>query len=98
MKNYIITYQIRNPWEYYGDFYDAIKKNYPEYQHALEESWFIKTDDEPQKIIDNIKSYLKKNDSVFVVEITDKYAGWMPKSLWKWLKLENGYESLGNTE
>ena len=37
-------------------------------------------------IIDDIKPYLKEHDSIFVVEITDKCAGWMPKSIWPWLK------------
>ena len=88
MKTYIITYWLRSPWDNYFPFYDAIKSNYPEWQHPLEETWFIKTDDEPQQIINNIKPLLKDTDSIFVVEITNNYAGWMPKSIWKWLKSE----------
>ena len=91
MKNYVITYHLRNTWDDYSQFYEALKTNYPEYQHALEETWFIKTDDEPQQILDNIKPYLKSNDTIFVVEITDNYVGWMQKAVWKWLKMENGY-------
>ena len=91
MKTYIITYHLKNTWENYSEFYEAIKESYPEFQHFQEEAWLVKTDDTAKEIIAKIKPFLKRGDTIFVVEITDNYEGFIAKSVWKWLKLENGY-------
>jgi len=96
MKNYIISYWFKDCSKNYFPFYDAIKKNYPEWQHPLEETWFVHTDDSAQQIINNIKPFLSERDCIFVAEITDNYAGWMAKSAWEWLKKYKENESLGN--
>ena len=86
MKTYVIIYQLRNEWENYMSFYEALKTNYPKYNHTTESSWFVKTDDTPQQIVDNIKPFLYPRDTIIVGELTDKHAGFMQTSLWSWLK------------
>ena len=68
------------------DFYDAIKSNYPKYQHMLEDSWLIKTDETADEIVSKLQEKLPLSASLFVAEITDNYQGWVGKSVWEWLK------------
>ena len=92
MKNYIVSYNFRDFTRNYLDFYDTLKKHYPEWQHPMENSWLIKTDDTAEQINEVLRPKLYDGDSIFIAEITDNYAGWMGRSAWKWLKSENGYQ------
>ena len=85
MKTYIVAYQFRNHRKNYTSFYEAIKTNYPEWQHPLESLWLIRTDETPSQIFGRLQPHLDNTDSIFVVEITDSREGWMPKSMWEWL-------------
>ena len=98
MKNYIISYWLKDCSKNYFPFYDAIKKNYPKYQHPLEESWLVQTDDSAQEIFEKIRPFLPETDCIFVAEITDNYAGWMFKSIWAWLKEYKDTENDGSNE
>ena len=68
------------------DFYDAIKSNYPKYQHMLEDSWLIRTDETADEIVSKLREKLPLSASLFVAEITDNYQGWVGKGVWEWLK------------
>lgn len=85
MRKYIITYWIRNVGENYSKFYEAIKANFPDHTHPQENLWIVRSDDTARRIADRIKPFLKDNDSLFVSEITDDHAGWMPKTMWEWM-------------
>lgn len=86
MKTYIVTYQFRNYSKNYTSFYEAIKTNYPEWQHPMESLWLIRTDEIPLEIFGKLKPYLGDTDSIFVAEITDSHEGWMSSSFWSWIK------------
>ena len=84
-KNYIITYWIRNVGDNYSPFYEAIKSNFPDYTHPQENLWIIRSDDTANRIMNKIKPFMNDNDSLFVVEMGNDNAGWMPKTMWEWL-------------
>lgn len=86
MKTYIISYWFRDNTINYMDFYDAIKSNYPKYQHMLEDSWLIRTDETADEIVSKLREKLPLSASLFVAEITDNYQGWVGKGVWEWLK------------
>lgn len=67
-------------------FYDTIKSNYPKYQHMLEDSWLIRTDETADEIVAKLREKLPLSASLFVAEITDNYQGWVGKGVWEWLK------------
>lgn len=86
MKTYIISYWFRDNTINYMDFYDAIKFNYPRYQHMLEDSWLIRTDETADEIVSKLREKLPLSASIFVAEITDNCEGWIGKGTWEWLK------------
>lgn len=92
MKTYIISYTIRDKSANCADFYSTIKSNYPEWQHVLEESWLIKTEDSAEEIFSKLNEKLPLHASLFIAEITNNCEGWIAKSAWEWLKGEENNE------
>lgn len=86
MKTYLITYQLRSPYYDYSDFYSEIKLNYPQNLHFVETAYLLKSEDNPNTILSTLRNTLPKNDSIFIAEITDEYAGFVPISTWEFLK------------
>lgn len=87
-KLFLVSYDLRHINKDYSKLYEAIK-NEGEWRHALESTWFIKTN--PNNCADliykNIKPTISEDDTLFIVDITEcQNAGWMGKNTWKWLK------------
>lgn len=84
MKNYCITYDLNKSDKNYDGLYTAIKvfNNV----HVMDSVWFVKTNLNASQIYDKLKPEIDNNDNLFICEITYDNFGWLPKSVWDWLK------------
>lgn len=93
MKFYAITYDLRQPGRKYNDLYDAIKTTSGDgnWLHPMESFWVIACGEfsevNANKVYESLRGFIDDNDSILVtrLEFVD-YQGWMPKSLWEWIK------------
>lgn len=86
MAYYLISYDLRTPGQDYTKLYDAIK-DFDEWQHPLESTWFIKTEImKANDIFNKIKPLIDENDLLLIIKVdkNDKQ-GWLASSFWKWL-------------
>lgn len=81
---YIVTYDLRKAGQDYSGLSKAISK-YP-HIHPLQSVWFIKSMDTAAKISEELLKWIDRNDSLFIGEIKGNNAGWMPQSVWDFLK------------
>ena len=90
MKKYIIAYTIRNTSMDYMPFYEAIKVNFPEHRHIMENAWVINSDKTAQEIVGLLKPYLRFSnlscDMLFVSEINkENVDGMLATSYWPFI-------------
>lgn len=92
MKTFLITYDLKKVGQNYSELYNAIK-SLGDWQHPMESVWLVAVDSQfvfANDLYDKVKETIDENDSLFVVDITSQdRQGWMPKSLWEWLKNVN---------
>lgn len=85
----LVTYNLNDADDGYDALFDNIKRFGQTWHNAdsLESVWFVKTQSTPTAVSDAIKDMTDVGDNWFVVDITGSARqGWMPKSLWTWLK------------
>lgn len=84
---YIISYDLKNPGRDYSSLYDAIKKY--DWQHPLESTWLVKTEDSADNISQTLRSdgKMDESDLLFVCRLDPKdRQGWLDKSVWEWIR------------
>lgn len=95
-KFYVISYDLKTPGRDYSSLYDAIK-SYQEWQHPLESTWIIYTEDSADSISSSLRANgnMDNSDLLFVcaLNINDRQ-GWLAKSVWAWMKDLEGNPSL----
>lgn len=88
MKNYIISYDLRDRKKDYVPLYAVIKTAFPEYWHILEQTWLVKTDMTAKEIFKKIWPEFGEEDLVFVAEINhENCEGLIPRTAWGWLDM-----------
>lgn len=92
-KKYIISYELRDSTINRMPFYDAIKSNWPEYRHIMENSWIIKSEMTAKEIYKVINPFLHlvdmNCDTIFIAEINDENVeGMLGQSHWKFISHE----------
>lgn len=88
MSVYQITYTLRKPGQNYDDLYDAIEA-LGDSVHALDDCWFVETDDTASDIRDDLKAYVSSNDSIIVTKKSTTGVTWATSSAGEaaaWLK------------
>lgn len=85
MKILLITYDLNSPGKNYTGLYDTIKTA-TKWWHYLDSCWLIQTNLNPTQWINKLKNNLDDNDNLFVVELNNRYDGWLPKKAWEWIK------------
>lgn len=91
MKNiYIISYDLKIPGRDYTSLYDAIK-NLGDWQHPLESTWVIATNDYDENgIYSRLKETMDNSDFLLIFEVKPhNRQGWLPKSFWEWMNLKS---------
>lgn len=85
MKVYCISYNLKKAGESYKNLYDEIK-NCGEWWRYLESTWLVSSELEVNEIAERLAKHIDlSSDNFLVMEITDNYEGWMPKSSWLWI-------------
>lgn len=84
----LISYDLRGherPSSYQA-VHDDIKKNAISFSRPLYSQWFVETHEDVQAWSDLIATVADEDDSWFVVRVTRPYQGWLPSSVWEWLR------------
>lgn len=81
---YLITYDLKKPGQDYSNVYDAIK-SCGTWWHYLKSTWLVDDYLTAEQISARISNHIDQNDRLFVIGITDDYAGWLPKDAWEWI-------------
>ena len=68
MSSMIIEYDLRSPGRNYDDLYAAIKE-YDQWAHITESTWFIKTALSCVQVRDRLSAVMDTNDRLFVAEL-----------------------------
>jgi len=55
---------------------EFMKKKYPGCWHGLHATWIVTSTLSPLQIRDSMKSFLKANDGLLVMDITGSFASW----------------------
>ena len=86
----MLSYDLRNNGHNYIPLYEAIKTNFPEWKHATENTWFIKTDKTANDILYIIKDKFSTEpfaDMFVVAEVNpENMNGLIGNSVWDWVK------------
>lgn len=81
---FTISYDLRSPGKNYDGLYSAIQLC-GNYYHALESTWYVKSDLDANGIYEKIKDEIDKNDHVVISKVdTSDQQGWMLKTFWEW--------------
>lgn len=84
-KLYSISYDLRQPGRDYESLYKAIQ-NCGEYFHALESTWFVRSDFTANEIYERLKDYKDNNDHIVISEVQpSNQQGWMMRTFWEWI-------------
>lgn len=89
-KLYSISYDLRQPGRNYEGLYSAIQDCGP-FFHALESTWFVKSELSANEIYEKLKDQKDTNDHILISEIenTKNQQGWMMRTFWEWIDNEN---------
>lgn len=80
----LIMYQLNSPGQKYESILNYIKKyNYIKVMNSI---YCIKTNYNVNKISDDLRCLIDKNDWLLVIEYNPNIQGWLPKSVCEFLK------------
>lgn len=91
MKQFSISYDLKQPGRNYSELYELIKTLAGDncWQHPLESCWIIKAGDTVTVdfLSEQLRTVMDVKDSLLVVDITNcSYQGWLPRSFWEWMR------------
>ncbi len=81
---YLVSCEFNEDDEY-EDFADAIDE-YPAWRHVFGEQWFVCSEDSAEEIYDNLLQHLFEGDFIFVCEVNDNYASYLPEETVDWME------------
>lgn len=84
-KRLLISYDLVDPGQNYDDVYDYMQK-FIKARSPLESVWVVKTNKTINKVRDELKGIVDKNDKILVVNITDRGAAWNNIDSDDWIK------------
>ena len=80
----LVTYDIKKAERDYKEFYEVLKKQ-GSWWHYISSTWLLDTEKAPEEVADAIRPYMDNSDSLFVVEITRNYSGFLSEKAWAWM-------------
>lgn len=83
MAVYLITYDLNNPGQRHSQILKAVKE-YP-WARLSESSYAIESTASPQQVFNSLSSYLDKNDTLYVINLSCPYYGQGPQDVNDWL-------------
>lgn len=70
MGTYLITYDLDKPGQNYERLWNAIKKAFPTWFHALESVWIVESALKAEQIRDHLRAFIDSNDKLLVARMT----------------------------
>jgi len=80
----LITYDKKNFLKNYDSFYNTIKTA-NSWWHHLNNTWLIKTDEDPTYWYNLLAPHILANDRLLIIEVKPNYQGWLNEDAWKWI-------------
>ena len=87
MSVYCVSYDLNQAGQNYNALYDELKKS-PGWCHPLDSTWLISTGETAQQLSDRLRRHLDNNDTLLVIGVTKKYAGWLTQDTWDWMRTD----------
>lgn len=90
MSVYLITWDLNKERSNYNQARQEFISNLEDFENikdsGLDSVRFISTDWDINKISDDLRSKMDKNDNLFIVEIKrGNHRGWMSENTWNWI-------------
>lgn len=83
---YLITYDINTAVKNYDDLYTAIKGISGDFQHPLESTWLVSTNESIENLYNMLRPLITDKDRLLILRMNNRYYGWLSKNVWDWLK------------
>ena len=84
LKTYLVTCEFNEDDEY-EDFFEALDE-YPEWRNIFGDQWFVCSEDSAEDIYRNLFDAMFEGDFIFVCEVTDSYACFLPEDTVDWME------------
>lgn len=65
---------------------DVIEGEADSFRRPLYSQWLVETTRSATWWRERVKTAIDAGDKIFICQVTDEYAGWLPKSIWAWLE------------
>lgn len=86
MAIYSVSYDLNTPGKKYEELYDKLR-SFNGYNHIMDSTWLVCSDQSASDVFDIIKSVIDKNDNVFISKVNpNEYSGWLSQKKWDWIK------------
>ncbi|MBP9143897.1 MAG: hypothetical protein KBF21_15935 [Thermoanaerobaculia bacterium] len=86
MRVYSVNYDLNRPGQNYAGLISELE-NSPNWWHFLKSSWLIATFETPEQLWDRISPHIDKSDTVLIIEVVNRSAGWMSQEAWDWINV-----------
>ncbi len=86
MRVYSVNYDLNRPGQSYAGLISELE-NSPNWWHFLKSSWLIATFETPEQLWDRISPHIDKSDTVLIIEVVNRSAGWMSQEAWDWINV-----------
>src|SRR5438876_5303744 len=84
MAVYCVSYDLKGTDRDYEPLEAALRSK-GKWWHFLQSTWLLATDETPAEIWDRIRSTIRKQDFLLIIEVRDNAQGWLPKQAWDWI-------------
>ena len=84
MHFYLVSCEF-NADDEYEDFAAAIDE-YPAWRHLFGTQWFVCSKDSAKKVYNKLARHIFEGDFIFVCEIGDNYASYIPEETAEWME------------
>lgn len=82
---YLVTYDLNKEGKDYSGMTKALE-SYGKYNHCQKSIWLIATTETADQIFAKLQPHIDKDDRIIVVRWGDAHQGWMPESIWNWIR------------
>jgi hypothetical protein len=82
---FAINYDLKKPGRDYNGLYEAIKACGATW-HYLGSTWLVDTNLSAEGIWAKLKPHCDESDRMLIINVGDKYAGWLTNDAWEWIR------------
>ena len=82
---YLVAFNLRTRSQDYSMFFAGLQTR-RRWLNFIDNAWLVETDETSQQLAERLNMYLGDNDYLLVMQVTNDYYGFMPKTAWEWLE------------